>query len=114
MPKHTPAPWRFQHNGSWQTNPYSVTASAKGVHSTTIANIPARRSIPSWEWESNARLIAAAPDLLDALHAVQKLMDFSSPPNENHITATDCFGTLWEEAEAKVRAAIAQATGDAS
>lgn len=70
MSKHTPGPWRFQDNGNWQTNPYSVVISAKGVHSTTVANIPARRSIPSWEWESNARLIAAAPDLLKALETI--------------------------------------------
>jgi hypothetical protein len=61
--------WIFSDNTryGWKTNPYSITTSAKGVHGTTIANIPARATIPDAQRRANALLIAAAPDLHDAL-----------------------------------------------
>jgi hypothetical protein len=65
--KHTPGPWLLNENNNWKTNPFSVTVRKRGVHSTTIANIPTRMTIPPQEQKANARLISAAPDLLDAL-----------------------------------------------
>lgn len=64
---HTKQEWRLNINNNWKTNPFSITARKHGVHSTTIANIPTRMSIPPLEQQANARLISAAPDLLDAL-----------------------------------------------
>ena len=65
MNKHTPGPWRFSDNTSyWVTNPYSIFVRKPGVHSTTIANIPNRRSVPDEEKRANALLIAHAPELL--------------------------------------------------
>lgn len=62
---HTPGPWRFNDNTQWwKTNPYSVTVRKHGVHSATVANIPARATITPEEQQANARLIAAAPELL--------------------------------------------------
>lgn len=68
--KHTPGPWLLNHNTNWKTNPFSVTVRKYGVHSTTVANIPTRMTIPPQEQQANARLIAAAPDLLEALQAI--------------------------------------------
>ena len=61
--------WIFSDNTryGWKNNPYSITTSAKGVHGTTIANIPARATIPDAQRRANALLIAAAPDLQEAL-----------------------------------------------
>lgn len=61
--------WIFSDNTryGWKTNPYSITTRAKGVHGTTIANIPARAMIPDDQRRANALLIAAAPDLREAL-----------------------------------------------
>ena len=61
--------WIFSDNTryGWKTNPYSITTRAKGVHGTTIANIPARATIPDAQRRANALLIAAAPDLYLAL-----------------------------------------------
>ena len=64
---HTPGPWLLNHNTNWKTNPFSVTVRKPGVHNTTVANIPTRMTIPPQEQQANARLIAAAPDLLAAL-----------------------------------------------
>lgn len=64
---HTKERWVFNQNNNWKTNPFSITARKKGVHSATIANIPTRMTIPPMEQLANARLIAAAPDLLNAL-----------------------------------------------
>jgi hypothetical protein len=71
MSKHTKEKWTYNENFNWKTNPFSITVQGKyGVHSTTIANIPTRMTIPPSEQRANARLIAAAPLLLDALKAM--------------------------------------------
>jgi hypothetical protein len=68
MSKHTPGPWRFNDNTKWwKTNPFSITVPRHGVYRAAIANIPAKATISRLEAEANARLISAAPDLLEAL-----------------------------------------------
>lgn len=70
MSKHTPGPWRLNDNTKyWKTNIFSITVRKHGVSSSTVANIPARATIPVSEAWANARLIAAAPDLLEAVKA---------------------------------------------
>lgn len=64
---HTKERWVLNENNNWKTNPFSITARKRGVHSATIANIPTRMTIPPLEQQANARLISAAPDLLEAL-----------------------------------------------
>ncbi len=84
MNKHTPGPWRLDNNTTyWKTNPYSISTRKPGVHSVAIANIPARHTISRDEALANARLIAAAPELREALwamvtsfHAVEYLDDY--------------------------------------
>lgn len=88
--QHTPGPWRLNHNTNWKTNPFSVTVRKYGVHSTTVANIPTRMTIPPQEQQANARLIAAAPELLDVLlrarDAIESL-DGTSAENERLVDA---------------------------
>jgi hypothetical protein len=98
MSKHTPGPWRLNENNNWKTNPFSVTVRKFGVHSTTIANIPTRMTVPPQEQQANARLIAAAPDLLEALQTL--------PQGPLY---TDDEINLWVE---KASAAIDKATGE--
>jgi hypothetical protein len=95
--KHTQEKWVLNENFNWKTNPFSITARKRGVHSTTIANIPTRMSIPPQEQKANARLISAAPDLLDALMTLPGL------------GATDVELWAWND---KARAAIDKATGE--
>lgn len=91
--KHTPMEWRLNENNNWKTNPFSITVRGRGVHSTTIANIPTRMTIPPQEQQANARLIAAAPDLLEFAKWVLSLKT---------------GGMI----EGRARAAIAKATGE--
>jgi hypothetical protein len=67
----TPEKWHFQDNtryqSPWVTNPYSITTRKPGVHGTTIANIPNRKTVPDAEQRANAMLIAHAPEMLELL-----------------------------------------------
>ena len=67
---YTKEEWILNKNNMWKTNPFSITARKRGVHSTTIANIPTRMTIPPMEQQANARLLAAAPDLLEILELI--------------------------------------------
>ena len=107
--QHTPGPWMVSHNasdfmGNWKTNPYSIVVPAKGVHRTTIANIPNRKTIPEDQKRENAFLIAAAPDLLDALKRVMPFIDCISAVTREEIIE-------YESAMKMADAAIKKATG---
>lgn len=86
--KHTPGPWVVTRGG--QSEPFSIEASTR-----TVALVKSCRN----EADANARLIAAAPDLLAACEAM--------------LAHRFCFATQ-KEAEsgfAQARAAIAKARG---
>jgi hypothetical protein len=96
--KHTPGPW------GWDDVPGSgiqIRGPYKG--GTRLLFIEIWRQFPEREWdaemEANARLIAAAPDLLESLQEI--------------VAAAD--GAGWSQLDAtlaKARAAIAKATGE--
>jgi hypothetical protein len=67
---HTKEEWQYNENFNWKTHPFSISARKRGVHSAVIANIPVRATIPPQEQRANARLIATAPELLEALQAM--------------------------------------------
>ena len=96
--KHTQEKWVLNENFNWKTNPFSITARKRGVHSTTIANIPTRMTIPPQEQKANARLISAAPDLFNALITMPQ-----------HHGATE---QEWWDWIAIARAAIDKVTGE--
>lgn len=99
---HTPGPWSYR----WETEArdWAIVTDANG---SIVANVntetgpdassaPATRQMPA---EANARLIAAAPDLLEALTSSLELLEHHYPkPARN--------GQI-----ARARAAIAKATG---
>lgn len=96
--KHTPGPWLFNDNSEyWTTHPFSVTVRKRGVHAVAVANIPARATIELSEAKANAQLIAAAPDLLDALVTMPQGMSSSDQD--------------WWDWVDKARSAIDKATG---
>jgi hypothetical protein len=91
--QHTPGPWvAYDDSNDGKTNRIEIAALGKTVariyHSVPEENLP------------NARLIAAAPDLLEAL---KEMLD-------SHEDACTGYG---EGAADKARSAIAKATGDA-
>lgn len=97
MNKHTPGPWTAIATG-WATNPHAVWVKKKGVHSVAVANLPDRATISEAEREANARLISAAPDLLDALQTMPQ-----------GLSSTDEEWWAWID---KARTAIDKATGE--
>jgi hypothetical protein len=68
--QHTKETWRYNENSYWKTHPFSISVRKRGVNSAVVANIPVRATIPPEEQKANARLISAAPDLLEALQEV--------------------------------------------
>lgn len=82
--KHTPGPWTLD-------GPHQVWAESVGEYVAITAEIEDFDAVPRDQAEANARLIAAAPDLLEAL----KLAERHCPVNS--------------EAEILARAAIAKA-----
>ena len=92
MSKHTPGPWTFDNGIEFirtDTSPYGGWAVA-------------RVNIVRAEAKANARLIAAAPELLDAL----KLM------RDAFLDTEGSHGTLEQTATDAADAAIAKATGE--
>jgi hypothetical protein len=90
MSKHTPGPWAHENY--------------QGVIHVFVDNqggTPSVCKLIGPDKEANARLIAAAPDLLEALSDVVKFWD--------SIVPTDCVNDM----HIKARAAIAKATGGA-
>jgi hypothetical protein len=101
MNKHTPGPWFAEANDSyWEVNP--MNGGDDGIP-FSVANVCC--SSPGYRdgglQEANARLIAAAPELLEALREL-----LEDTQHANH----DC-GDLSYCPVSKARAAIAKATG---
>ena len=89
--KHTPGPWNYDRSG------YSLYVNS-GRELVTALSMDGKRLETS---EANARLIAAAPDMLNAL------MDFVSYFGHDNDNGLD-------EMLTNARAAIAKATGEKS
>ena len=94
---HTPGPWHVC-DADIAVNPFIVVDDAN-MSVADCACFSTRR-------EANARLIAAAPDLLEALRQVMGWIDGWDP---NFIHDAD-----WPETAHHIRAAISRATGEDS
>ena len=92
MSKHTPGPWTVCEHSWSRTGIYSAS---HPIAALDIYEEATEETQEDWErvMSANAHLIAAAPDLLEALQSVMKMMN---SPGE------------WHQ---EVRAAIAKATG---
>ena len=99
--QHTPGPWKAAHaiqDDAAARYIWSVTDKATG-HRELIATIPYAEGD---HINADARLIAAAPDMLAMLHEVIELLN--NP---------DADGTDANRVERQILAVIAKATGDA-
>ena len=94
--KHTPGPWLYN----------DTTAQVHRLHSATIAEVCNH----DMNREANARLIAAAPDLLEACIAMAKWID----GHGEVVFLGGGFGAIDSMNNARLlsRAAIAKATGN--
>lgn len=103
MDKHTPGPWECMGKGQMYTGAGKYLVMAPEQDYITLAEIPAPiHSIPHSKVvaKANARLIAAAPDLLKAAQAML------SAHKDRGLTCD----TVLSNAAGKIRAAIAKAT----
>ena len=101
--KHTPGPWTVTADGAG----WYIEATPERGHSLAFIASPEFQEEPDTsasEAEANASLIAAAPDLLEAL---QWLVDILPDPDLDN----DELQRTWTR---RARAAIAKATGGAA
>lgn len=95
--RHTPGPWRI--NGSLITSQAAMALQVAIVYPPKVGNAP--RDID--ERDANARLIAAAPDLLDALRLLLDGLQTYAPEFMHGLPKADYIRAA--------RAAIAKAEG---
>ncbi len=100
MSAHTPAPWNVQDNTAEPYGQLTVDSAAHGAVAICYTMEKGETVAPA-ECFQNARLIAAAPDLLAALQMVAGIWSHDLTANIDP-----------ESPLAKVRAAIAKATGE--
>ena len=95
--KYTPAPWSANWNGSY----YQIDTETEGQIGDACASQFIEGNTD--KGKANARLIAAAPEVWEALEDVMAWIDNWEPD----MTGDD----EWSASEERVRAAIAKATG---
>ena len=99
--QHTPGPWRVERqNPSPTTGEWMIAGTKPGY----LAEV---RDCGSMDVQANARLIAAAPDLLAALQALVAELDGPGKPDSSDSYAPEHFVTA-------AKAAIAKSTNGAS
>ena len=97
MSKHTPGPWWLDHGDDVNLfNHVGISAETHELLAQVVWRLDDDKSTP--ECEANARLIAAAPDLLDALQTMPQSL--SNTEQE------------WWDWIDKARKAIDKATGE--
>ncbi|KKX25331.1 hypothetical protein [Rhizobium sp. LC145] len=110
MSKHTPGPWSFRTDA--RTGDNGIMADGTGVFVEAFAEIRHSGENARDEALANARLIAAAPDLLQALEDL--LHAYSEPDRRLCCDGRDCGcmgSTVHQQAEHYARLAIAKAEG---
>jgi hypothetical protein len=98
-PKHTPGPWRV---GSWYDGRLPIVVADLADRSIIAELTGAKRA-----HEANAHLIAAAPDLLEALEGAQKALRKALP-----FLPADSESIFCGEWLDEINAAIAKAKGE--
>ena len=96
--KHTPRPWIRDYE--FPTDKYRHIMNGNGNGAVYIAKLPLSRCRE--EQEANARLIAAAPDLLEALEVASSAI--------RGLRKQGSQTAFWDDVEYQARAAIAKAT----
>lgn len=107
--KHTPGPWEFDGNCVWADAIQGYVADPQTEDILSGEYVPLSEA--QEQWEANARLIAAAPELLEALQEA-----YGAPTDltnaKCHVGITTVERCHRCSRELKARAAIAKATGE--
>ena len=104
MSAHTPGPWKV--DSPPRTVTFEPAFAVNGDYGPPLAFVLGSDDHP--EVRANARLIAAAPDLLEALEAALPWIDLARGSDLN----TDASHEAIDRIEAQARAAIAKAKGE--
>lgn len=110
----TPGPWSY--GGLIGKSPGAIVANGGGVQVATAKVVPLMygQQITSEEANANARLISAAPDLLEALTELEAAIDIVLQVRKNPESAAKGLETLSDSKWiAAAKASIAKATGTA-
>ncbi len=101
MNEHTIGEWQVDEVRPWPNNPHVAGIIIKTKGGRQVCRIGALPELS--EMKANARLIAAAPDLLEACQLAQEFL--------SGIGWSAWFGGTYQELEMSLEAAIAKATG---
>lgn len=114
--KGTPGPWRFDEQTTLSGGPvFYIAQDDNAKYTPNYSDVSQTCSGELKHIQrANAQLIAAAPDLLEALQAIQaKMSDFIKLANEVGINDADGFYLAAATgAEEQARAAISKALGE--
>ena len=113
----TPGPWEYRtgqsYDWGWVTTATGeFIAQAKDPRARDDRTLDAHRVAKTDPWEANARLIAAAPKMLEALTACQTALAMMTEPDEIKRSSVLNAWTVAVAAEAKARQAISLARGE--
>lgn len=105
---HTPGPWRLE--GAWDKRQveYEYLDAGENRHAGNICVVDGKRGELN---DANARLIAAAPDLLEALETCREVLAESAGESFGQLRdlSDTELGRLWVAAHDKASAAIKKA-----
>ena len=115
MSGHTPGPWSVTvigHDLEIRGNGYGIAHVLAGdaLRDPALA-LPGDEEEAEAELKANARLIAAAPEMLAALEACHEIMTRLYPQGLPILTGTHCEESDWDTAQRKARAVIALTKG---
>lgn len=102
MSKYTPGPWKVERLTHVGTNVFG------------LANEMTAREFVETNWDANARLIAAAPELLEALKSARESLGIAADNEcgcESGSPAQPEFVCGWHQSLFRVEDAIAKAEG---
>ena len=105
MSAHTPSPWTFVQSGTGDFPIWNVRIGTRG-----LITLPATAGMETMD--ADARLIAAAPELLEALNLMATIIDNMGDMPDGFIHPSPWKTLKCEEALMQARAAIAKATGE--
>ena len=109
---HTPGPWEVLLHRFEAKRPFYKVAAGDEV--VTVADVP-QHPLDPWNAEANARLIAAAPEMLEALKEARDLLAKLQGPKASEWIAPNELETMAaEDTACKMLEAIAKAEGGAS
>jgi len=82
MSEHTPGPWSIEPHGKGFVLYSGRDNQRHGMNLVYLTE-------PDWNWEANARLIAAAPRMLEALERVTELLLATRPEHMEILNAVN-------------------------